>query len=176
MSGFVRDGLYRVFDRWWRGYEDFLERRRKRELAACGERVHLSPRCSLWSLDRLSLGDDVEINPFTHIFAGGGVSIGAGTLISSNCAISSVTHVKNSRARHALLPEDAPPSARLLRPVTIGRNVWVGAGALILPGVTIGDDAIVGAGAVVTKDVPAGCVVVGNPARPRELLTFPDSP
>jgi len=47
----------------------------------------------------------------------------------------------------------------------IGRNVWIGAGALILPGVSIGDDAIVGAGSVVTRDVAAGATVVGNPAR-----------
>jgi len=53
------------------------------------------------------------------------------------------------------------------RPVRIGRNVWIGGGAIILPGVTIGDDAIVGAGSVVTRDVPAGATVVGNPARVR---------
>ncbi len=47
----------------------------------------------------------------------------------------------------------------------IGRNVWIGAGALILPGVTVGDDAIIGAGSVVTRDVPAGATFVGNPAR-----------
>jgi maltose O-acetyltransferase len=50
--------------------------------------------------------------------------------------------------------------------ITIGRNVWVGGGALILPGVTVADDAIIGAGAVVTRDVSAGITVAGNPARP----------
>jgi maltose O-acetyltransferase len=50
-------------------------------------------------------------------------------------------------------------------PVCIGRNVWIGGGAIVLPGVTIGDDAIVGAGSVVTRDVPPGTTVVGNPAR-----------
>jgi maltose O-acetyltransferase len=50
------------------------------------------------------------------------------------------------------------------RPVTIGSNVWIGGGAIILPGVTIGDDAVVGAGSVVTHDVPAGARVAGNPA------------
>jgi maltose O-acetyltransferase len=47
----------------------------------------------------------------------------------------------------------------------IGENVWIGSGAIILPGVTIGDDAIIGAGSVVTRDVPAGATVMGNPAR-----------
>ncbi len=51
--------------------------------------------------------------------------------------------------------------------MTIGANVWIGGGAIILPGVTIGDDAIVGAGSVVTRDVAAGATVVGNPARMR---------
>jgi maltose O-acetyltransferase len=51
------------------------------------------------------------------------------------------------------------------RPIAIGANVWIGGGALVLPGVTIGDGAIVGAGAVVTRDVPRGSTVVGNPAR-----------
>lgn len=54
---------------------------------------------------------------------------------------------------------------RITAPVTIGKHVWIGAGATILKGVTIGDHAVIGAGAVVTKDVPANTVVAGNPAR-----------
>jgi maltose O-acetyltransferase len=53
------------------------------------------------------------------------------------------------------------------RPVRIGCDVWIGGGAIILPGVTIGDGAVVGAGSVVTRDVDAGVTVAGNPARPR---------
>ena len=51
--------------------------------------------------------------------------------------------------------------------MTIGSNVWIGSGAIIIPGVSVGDDAIIGAGAVVTRDVPAGAIAVGNPARLR---------
>jgi len=50
-------------------------------------------------------------------------------------------------------------------PIAIGDNVWLGGGAIVLPGVRIGDDSVIGAGAVVTKDVPAGVVAAGNPAR-----------
>ena len=53
--------------------------------------------------------------------------------------------------------------------MTIGANVWIGGGAIVLPGVTVGDDAIVGAGAVVTRDVRRGATVVGNPAKERRV-------
>jgi maltose O-acetyltransferase len=49
--------------------------------------------------------------------------------------------------------------------VVIGKNVWIGGGAILLPGVTVGDDALIGAGSVVTRDVAAGATVAGNPAR-----------
>lgn len=55
------------------------------------------------------------------------------------------------------------------RPVTIGQNIWVGGGAIILPGVTVGDDAIIVAGSVVTRDVPSGATVTGDPARPLHI-------
>jgi maltose O-acetyltransferase len=62
-----------------------------------------------------------------------------------------------------------PPKGRqgieLGRPVRIGSNVWIGGGAIILPGIIIGDDAVIGAGSVVTKDVAPGATVRGNPAR-----------
>lgn len=63
--------------------------------------------------------------------------------------------------------EPAPRGAKLeaAAPIAIGDNVWLGGGAIVLPGVTIGDDSVIGAGAVVTKDIPAGVLALGNPAR-----------
>ena len=165
----LRDFVYRLFGRFWRGYEAFQTRRLESSLAARGRGMSISPLCHVGCPELLAVGDHVQINPFTHIFAGGGVAIGAGTLISSNCVITSVTHLKHSAARH-LAPAESAGEKPALRPVRIGRNVWIGAGAIILPGVTIGDHSIIGAGAVVTKDVPEKCVYVGNPARLLERL------
>ena len=69
---------------------------------------------------------------------------------------------------HPLDPAHRRTGLERARPVTIGRDVWVGGGAIILPGVSIGDGAVIGAGSVVTRDVPAGQTVVGNPARSRD--------
>ncbi len=68
-------------------------------------------------------------------------------------------------AGHPILPELRELALQCNAPVRIGRNCWIGAGAIILPGVTIGDDAVIGAGSVVTRDIPGGTVAVGNPCR-----------
>ena len=147
--------VFRAFDAFARRYEDFRVERLRSRLGACGARVYLSPHCIVWCEEKLRVGNDVCIHSFTHIFAGGGVTLGDGVMISSNCSISSVTHHKEPKRR----------AETIIRPVVIGSNVWIGTGAIILPGVTIGENAIVGAGAVVTRDVPAQSIYAGNPAR-----------
>lgn len=100
------------------------------------------------------LGDRVQINLGVSLDHTGGLSIGDDTLISSNVVI--YTH------SHGFDPRSAPT------PITkkIGRKVWIGSNAIILHSCTaIGDGAIIGAGSIVTKDVPAGVIVAGNPAR-----------
>lgn len=101
----------------------------------------------------------VWLGPYVVIYGHGGVDIGEQTLISMHCAILSSNHA-------------IPPIGTLIRdvsdellPTKIGRDVWIGANAVILGGVTIGDGAVIAAGAVVTKDVEAGAVVAGVPAR-----------
>ena len=69
-------------------------------------------------------------------------------------------------ADHPRDPEVRAAGLESGRPLHIGRNVWIGGGAILLPGITVGDNAIIGAGAVVTRDVAAGATVAGNPARP----------
>lgn len=68
-------------------------------------------------------------------------------------------------ADHPREPELRRALRELARPVTVGADVWIGAGAIVCPGVTVGDDSIIGAGSVVTRDVPAGVMAAGNPCR-----------
>lgn len=66
---------------------------------------------------------------------------------------------------HPVLPELREQGYQFNAPVHIGRNCWIGAGAILLPGVSIGDNTVIGAGSIVTKDIPANVVAVGNPCR-----------
>jgi maltose O-acetyltransferase len=123
------------------------------------------------------VGDDVNIRPPFHCDYGFNIDAGHGVFLNFNCVILDVVAVSigdktqigpGVQILTADHPRDAQTRASGLefgRPVRIGRNVWIGGGAIILPGVTIGDDAVIGAAAVVTRDVPAGATMVGNPAR-----------
>lgn len=85
----------------------------------------------------------------------GGIFIGDGSLIGHNVVLATLNHAMDPEDRATMIPA----------PIHIGKRVWIGANATVLPGVTIGDGAIVAAGAVVTKDVPENTVVGGVPAR-----------
>lgn len=87
----------------------------------------------------------------THIY------VGDHTLIGPNVTIAT--------AGHPIEPGLREMAYQYNMPVRIGKNCWIGAGALLLPGVTVGDNTVIGAGSVVTKDIPSGVVAVGNPCR-----------
>ena len=124
-------------------------------------------------------GKEALIRPPFFCDYGYNISLGAGAFLNYNCIILDVEPViigegtaigpavQILAADHPRDPELRRRQVRFGRPVTIGANVWIGGGAIILPGVTIGDDSIVGAGSVVTRNVAAGVTVVGNPARER---------
>ena len=103
--------------------------------------------------DRVKIGRGVMIMNNCLMMARGGITIDDGAMIAANAQLISNNHDLHDR--------------QILRckPVHIGKNAWVGAGATILPGVTIGDNAVVAAGAVVTKDVAPNTIVGGNPAK-----------
>ena len=107
----------------------------------------------------IRVGRDVFLNFNCVILDVCPVTIGDGTQIGPAVQIYAADHPRDPAQRAAGL--------EFGRPVSIGRNVWIGGGAIIVPGVTVGDDAIIGAGSVVTRDVAPGATVVGNPARPR---------
>lgn len=103
----------------------------------------------------ITIGKDVFINSGCHFQDQGGITIGDGALIGHNVVLATINHAlepqKNRKNYYA--------------PITIGKHVWIGSNATVLPGVTIGDWAVIAAGAVVTKDVPSGTVAGGVPAR-----------
>jgi acetyltransferase-like isoleucine patch superfamily enzyme len=146
------------FMRWHQDYRDILLRH---SLDSCGERVMISPQAIIWGTRGVTLEDDVVINSFTHVFGGGGVHIGARTLISTGCSIASITHSEQIATRRIGIEA----------PVTIEEDCWLGTGAIVLPGVRIGRGSIVGAGAVVTKDIPPFSMAIGVPARVVRQIT-----
>ncbi|MGQ3301145.1 sugar O-acetyltransferase [Reyranella sp.] len=125
------------------------------------------------------VGEGAYIRPPFHCDYGYNISLGKGVFLNFNCIILDVVQVTIGdrtqigpgvqilTADHPRSPAQRRAGLEFGRPVKIGADVWIGGGAIVLPGVTIGDEAIVGAGAVVTRDVPAGATVVGNPARVR---------
>ena len=103
-----------------------------------GRNVFLNCNCVLLDVMPIRIGDGTQIGPAVQIYT----------------------------ADHPRDPETRRAGLEFGQPVTIGSNVWIGGGAILLPGITVGDNAVIGAGSVVTHDVPAGATVVGNPARP----------
>ena len=124
------------------------------------------------------LGEDCYIEPPLHSnFGGHHVHFGKGIYANYNLTLVDDTHiyvgdytmigpnVTIATAGHPILPELREKGYQYNVPVRIGRNCWIGAGAILLPGVTVGDNTVIGAGSVVTKDIPANVVAVGNPCR-----------
>ncbi len=121
-------------------------------------------------------GDTVWMQPPFHCDYGSNIELGERVFFNFQCVVLDVCRVRIGA--HTLfgpaaqvLTASHPLDAMLRRreefgkPITIGKDCWIGAGALVLPGVTIGDGSVVGAGSVVTKDVPAGVLAAGNPCR-----------
>lgn len=129
----------------------------QRRYMARSVKLHRSSR--IFHGERLTLGRHIYVGPRCMINAEGGMSIGDGTVLAPEVVILSSTHDYRSGER---LPFDVYD---VHRPVTIGKAVWIGYGAMICPGVTLGDGAVVAMGSVVTGNVGKGEVVGGNPAR-----------
>ena len=108
----------------------------------------------------ITIGKNVFINACCKFQDQGGISIDDGCLIGHNVTIATINHDFNPKNRIAME----------VKPVKIGKNVWIGSNSTILPGITIEDGAIIGAGSVVTKDVAKNTIVAGNPAKIKKVI------
>jgi acetyltransferase-like isoleucine patch superfamily enzyme len=107
----------------------------------------------------ITMGKHCSLNPFAIIYGHGGVRIGDGVRIAAHSVVIPANHN---------VPADGTPiykSGLTMKGISIGNDVWIGAGARILDGVQVGNNSVIGAGSVVTKSVPANATVAGVPAR-----------
>lgn len=123
------------------------------------------------------LGSGAHIRPPLFVDYGTYITVGPDTFINYNLTALDVAPITIGRdcqigpnvqlltPTHPVEPQPRRDKLEAAKPITIGDNVWLGGGAIVLAGVTIGDNSVIGAGAVVTRDVPANVVAVGSPAR-----------
>lgn len=123
------------------------------------------------------LGEHAAVRPPLFVDYGENISIGARTFINYHLTALDVAEIRIGEdcqigpnvqlltPTHPIDPQPRRDKLEAAKPIVIGDNVWLGGGVIVCPGVSIGENSVVGAGAVVTKDIPAGVVAVGNPAR-----------
>ena len=124
-----------------------------------------------------SLGSEAYVKPPLTVDYGEHIHIGPPTFINYNLTALDVAQIRIGQdcqigpnvqlltPTHPIDPQPRRDKLEAAKPITLGDNVWLGGGVIVCPGVTIGDDSVIGAGSVVTRDIPAGVIAVGNPAR-----------
>lgn len=134
------------------------EKMLKEMFAEVGKDCYIEPPLhSNWGGRHIHLGNNVYFNFNATLVDDTHIYIGDCTMLGPNVVIAT--------AGHPVLPELREKALQYNLPVHIGKNCWLGAGVIVLPGVTIGDNTVIGAGSVVTKDIPANVVAVGNPCK-----------
>lgn len=131
-----------------------------------GENVWITAPIYVDYGENIHLGNNIEINMNCVFLDCNKITIGDNSGIGPNVQIYAVTHPVNPAERLSQSEgDDFPFWQTYSAPVTIGSNVWIGGGSIILPGVSIGDNTTIGAGSVVSKSIPANCLAVGNPCK-----------
>ena len=139
----------------------------KEMFAEIGENCYIEPPLHAnWGGAHCHFGKCVYANFNLTLVDDSHIYVGDYTMIAPNVVIAT--------AGHPILPELREKQYQFNMPVHIGRNCWIGAGALIMPGVTIGDNTVIGAGSVVTKDIPPYTVAFGNPCKVYRQITDED--
>ncbi len=140
-----------------------LEQKKREEMlkdmfAEIGEGCYIEPPFhSNWGGKHCHFGKNVYANFNLTLVDDTDIYVGDATMFGPNVVVAS--------AGHPILPILREKAFQYNIPVHIGKNCWIGAGVLIVPGVSIGDNTVIGAGSVVTKDIPSNVVAVGNPCR-----------
>ena len=126
--------------------------------AEVGENCYIeSPYFANWGGHHVHLGRNVYANAGLTLVDDTHIYIGDYTMLGPNVVLATAGHPIDPGLRRQGLQYN--------KPVHIGKNCWLGASVIVMPGVTIGDNTVIGAGSVVTKDIPSGVVAVGNPCR-----------
>ena len=130
----------------------------KRLFAEVGENCYIeSPYFANWGGHHVHLGSNIYANAGLKLVDDTHIYIGDNTMLGPDVVLAT--------AGHPIDPELRGRGLQYNRPVRIGKNCWLGAGVIVMPGITIGDNTVIGAGSVVTKDIPSGVVAVGNPCK-----------
>lgn len=130
----------------------------KEMFAEIGEDCYIEPPFyANWGGKHVHFGNCVYANFHLTLVDDTHIYVGDHTMFGPNVTVAT--------AGHPILPEIREKAYQYNMPVHIGKNCWIGAGAVIVPGVTIGDNTVIGAGSIVTKDIPANVVAVGNPCK-----------
>ena len=139
----------------------------KKLLGGFGEKVWITAPFYVDYGNNIYLGNNCEINMNCTFLDDNIIKIGDNALIAPNVQIYAAFHPTRAKERFTTtqLGKAFAFAPNISAPVTIGKDVWLGGGAIILPGVTIGDNVVIGAGSVVTKDIPAHKIACGNPCR-----------
>ena len=165
VAKFQRDCMELLYDfNLTRPHE--LEKRQillKQMFGKIGENCYIEPPLhSNFSGRHVFMGNNVYANYNLTLVDDGNIYIGDNVMFAPNVVVAT--------AGHPIIPELRMRGLQFNKDVHIGKNVWVGAGAILMPGVKIGDNTVIGAGSVVTKDIPSDVVAVGNPCRVIRLI------